>query len=232
MLGALRGVPAEGVGGALATGSDIQAGKPRRSRGGGFPPWIVFVLLFLVCLVPHVFAHIPLERTYAWDDRARTLTETDANGKVTKFWYNLYGQDVRVERRIHDTSRYVAEYRYDNFGNPVWVKAPDGDTTGHSYDWGNRVRRSRYPEGIEVRRSFDWQGLPRRVVQTGKTWSAGTAGTSGTDITTLTYDALGRTDSVQVQDDPRMGVRAEPSAGAIDREALWNRLVKCVTLIP
>jgi RHS repeat-associated protein len=141
------------------------------------------------------------ERTYLWNDRDRILTERDALGRATEFRYNIYGQDIEVRRLVGDGTTYLARYQYDSDGNPVVVVAPNGDTTRHQFDWKKQAVHSVYPDDLEVRNMTDWSGVVLG------TTSLRRSDTTQRDEIRLTYDALGRKDSVWVIGDSRMSQR-------------------------
>lgn len=141
------------------------------------------------------------ERTYRWNDYDRILTERDALGRTTAFHYNLYGQDVKVTRRVDDSLTYEASYQYDTDGNPVVVVAPNRDTTKHVFDWKKQVVQSVYPDDLEVRNTTDWTGAVLRTLSMRRSDS------TQRDETWVTYDAQGRKDSLWVVGDTRMSQR-------------------------
>ena len=74
-----------------------------------------------------------LVSTYEYDVKGDLVRHTDAAGHVVRFWHDLLGRTVRVDRPEH-ASRSV----YDAAGNAIEARSPAGLLVTRDFDIGNR----------------------------------------------------------------------------------------------
>ena len=133
---------------------------------------------------------------YSYTAEGWLSTITDAEGKVTKFTYDLTGSLISEDYagELHRENSYnelgllttvtteegVTEYQYDEGGRLLSVTEPNGDTVSYTYDgYGNRLSMS-YPDGKTVKYTYDEMN---RLVSV--------KGADGV-TTKYSYDTLGR----------------------------------------
>jgi RHS repeat-associated protein len=119
-----------------------------------------------------------LRRDYTYNALMSTYTETDEDGIKTVFTHDKQGHDLKVDR-----GDYHVENRYDNMGNLVWSKDPQGMVSFHKYDIQNRHMQTRTPEGISEAYSYD---MLHNLTSTT------TTGPGGQDSLSRSVDAMGR----------------------------------------
>ncbi|MFG6653497.1 RHS repeat-associated core domain-containing protein [Scandinavium sp. M-37] len=111
---------------------------------------------------------------FIYDDLARCTTYQDAEGGITRFWYNNDGQVVReidpLERERltkWSFSNKVAEtdalgrtvtFRRNLFGEAEEIQTPEGDICQYHYNGFGQVIQSLLPEGKPWQYIYDQQG--------------------------------------------------------------------------
>lgn len=163
---------------------------------------------------------VAFQRSYRYDDWKRILYETDERGLVTEFHYDAYGQDTLVRREIEsnpDNSRrfYEARSTFDNLGNLLEVRDPNGLLTRTLYNFQSKPVVVLHPDLLADTTSFDLLGQPYKAVRRKMAYELAD-GTDGKVLKTIesklgdrtqvdfAYDGLNRQVLADVKDRPEL----------------------------
>ncbi len=150
----------------------------------------------------------PLSTSYTYDPRGNKLTETDAEGHVTRYEYDLKGrrtkailpQGMTTEFGHDDSDRLISvkdaegnvtSYSYDPDGRPSAITWADGKSVIHGYDDSDNLIKSTDPNGTIINQTFDDND---RLVRKDFTRAAGVG---GPDHEAFTLDDQGRVVSAE-----------------------------------
>jgi RHS repeat-associated protein len=120
-------------------------------------------------------------RTYEYDALDRRIQSTNPMGFTTLYYYdensNLveykdassnsrnYQYDALDRRIVSQTPMgFTTYYFYDAMGNVTRMVDPNNDTIKYFYNENRRVTRVLYPDGSEVKTTFDTEMLPLQLV--------------------------------------------------------------------
>ena len=118
--------------------------------------------------------------SFSYDEVGNMLTQTDAEGQTTSFEYDNLG---RMTRRILPLGQ-DATMVYDGEDNLLESTDFNGSTIGFEYDADGRVLNKSYPDGTTVSYTYAPDGSQDTV-------------TDRRGTTTLSYDEMGRLESVE-----------------------------------
>jgi YD repeat-containing protein len=135
-------------------------------------------LAYSCCRLQSKTDPIGFMESYGYDANGNKTAETDQNGQTT-----IYAYDA-LNRRISSTTPmgHVTTYSYDGNGNLTYKTDANFATTSFSYNNRNDLMMITYPDASTVNYTYDNRG---------NLLIASNSGGIG-DITTYTYDALGR----------------------------------------
>lgn len=131
-----------------------------------------------------------------YDDKGNVLTQTDENGKVTKFEYDKLDQLIK----IIEPNKRVTVFKYDSNGNQVEMISPDGRKELTKFD-GNGNELKSCIAGVCTETVYDARNLPTEVKDalgniTKTEYDANGQAVKTTDArgnsTSMVYDAIGR----------------------------------------
>ena len=115
------------------------------------------------------------ETAYSYDSRGNKLTQTDAEGRITRWEYDALG---RVTARILPMGQRET-FAYDAVGNVLVHVDFNGQVTTSEYDSLNRLTKKTYADGIVETWTYDAAG---RTTQTSQTIDG------NTEVTAYAYD--------------------------------------------
>lgn len=96
----------------------------------------------------------------AYDPEERPVEETFPEGNSVKFFYNLFGERVRIEKGTGDDSSEILDSEYNDYGELAAVVDGIGRRWSFGYDGFGMLERVKYPSGgVEERRYNDWGEL-------------------------------------------------------------------------
>jgi YD repeat-containing protein len=179
----------------------------------------------LVRLVDVTVPQTPLVTEYGYDPRGNVISQTDPDGRTTRYKFDLnnrkveeiaadggvskwtYDERGRVETFI-DALQHVTAYAYDDRGNVVEEKRHDGAIFRYTYDAADRRVTTTDPNGTVVTTLYDDAGNVR-----GQDIAKGT-GVEGPSSVRFTLDKLGRVTGGETDE----GVKTAFTFDSLDRE--------------
>jgi len=94
------------------------------------------------------------EATSVYDQWGNRIAETDFNGNLTQYQYDV--RNRLTDKIVRDGGeQFQTSYTYDNVGNKRTVTDPRGNTTEYVYDSADRLIEAREPEGRTIAYSYD-----------------------------------------------------------------------------